>query len=167
MIDLPATREAARLVESKAYFTGRACKHGHIAKRWTATGNCSACQRSNTDNWVKNNPEKFKAYLESDERRKSTNESLKRFYQRNKAKYIAKDANRRALKLQATTEWGQEKVEDFYQEAKRLEEMNPNVKYHVDHIIPLVNKKVCGLHNQFNLQVLTEIENKRKGNVWN
>ena len=90
----------------------------------------------------------------------------RKYYELNKLVFIEKDAARRAKKLQATTQWGQERVSDFYQKAKELEALNPGVKYHVDHIVPLVGKNVCGLHNHFNLQILTETENKRKGNAW-
>lgn len=164
MEGLPKTRQEARDAGSKAYFTGLLCKQGHISKRWTATGNCGECQRLRTENWTINNPEKHLAYRRSEKRKQSTNASIRKHYQKNKAIYIAKDAKRRALKLLATTLWGQEGVKAFYTKAKELEAMNPGVKYHVDHIVPLVGKNVCGLHNQFNLQILTELENKRKGN---
>ena len=37
-------------------------------------------------------------------------------------------------------------------------------KWHVDHIIPLLHKKVCGLHNANNLQVVPALWNMQKGN---
>ena len=164
MLNLPKTREQARLEGSKAYFTGLFCKQGHISKRWTATGNCAECQKKRTLAWADKNKDKIKAYLYSDEMKKKRQEYGKVFYLKNREIFIAKDAKRRALKLQATTLWGQDGIKAFYKKAKELQEMNPGTKYHVDHIVPLVGEDVCGLHNQFNLQILTASENWRKGN---
>ena len=166
MENLPKTRQEAREVGSKAYFTGLFCKQGHIAKRWTATGNCAECQQNRTQNWANRNKEKILKYLNTPEMLEKRRAYGRKYYELNKLVFIEKDAARRAKKLQATTQWGQERVSDFYQKAKELEALNPGVKYHVDHIVPLVGKNVCGLHNHFNLQILTETENKRKGNAW-
>lgn len=38
--------------------------------------------------------------------------------------------------------------------------------HHVDHIVPLRNEAICGLHILENLQYLPEEENKKKGNTF-
>jgi hypothetical protein len=38
------------------------------------------------------------------------------------------------------------------------------IKYEVDHIIPLKNDKVCGLHVPENLQIITRFNNRSKQN---
>lgn len=41
----PVTREFARAVGLKSYFTGEPCRRGHIAPRNVAEGDCLACRR--------------------------------------------------------------------------------------------------------------------------
>jgi len=73
-------------------------------------------------------------------------------------------SQRRAKKLLATPAWAdKDKILEFFKEAQKLTE-ETGIKHHVDHIVPLVSKLVCGLHCEANLQVLTAFENLSKGN---
>jgi hypothetical protein len=82
----------------------------------------------------------------------------------NRDKRSAIGAARKARKLRATPGWAKkEKIEEFYYTANMLG-MHTGDQYHVDHIVPLKNKRVCGLHCEANLQVLTAKENISKGN---
>ena len=73
-------------------------------------------------------------------------------------------AARKALQLQATPKWADKgAMLEFYEEASFLTEVVGG-EWHVDHIVPLQSKLVCGLHNQFNLQVLPAKENQSKNN---
>ena len=71
-------------------------------------------------------------------------------------------AFRRTAILNATPYWANiNAINEIYKQASMMSKVN-NVKYEVDHIIPLQGKNVCGLHNEFNLQILTMTENRIK-----
>ena len=76
-------------------------------------------------------------------------------------------ATRTARKRNATPSWLTEQhkneIAEVYAQAVELEKRT-GVPYHVDHIVPLQGKNVCGLHVPWNLQVLTATQNRSKGN---
>lgn len=85
----------------------------------------------------------------------------------NKDKVNAAQAKRRASKLFATPRWlvleHFETIASFYSEAKNIEQQT-GIKHHVDHIVPLQGKYVCGLHVPWNLQIVTMEYNMAKSN---
>lgn len=84
----------------------------------------------------------------------------KDYYQKNRAAVDAHSAVRRARKLNATPAWQTNEV-------KRIQVLYATAQamgLHVDHIVPLNNDLVCGLHCLANLQLLTPSDNMRKSN---
>ena len=80
------------------------------------------------------------------------------YQKKNRARYNALEAKRRARLLSATVLWASEEaIAELYKDAKTS-------GMEVDHIIPLQGVLVCGLHCEDNLQLLTPTENRRKGN---
>ena len=76
-------------------------------------------------------------------------------------------AKRRTQELKATPTWADlPAIETYYAIAAWLEAVVPGQKYHVDHVVPLQGRLVCGLHVHQNLSILRAEENSRKSNTF-
>jgi 5-methylcytosine-specific restriction endonuclease McrA len=87
-------------------------------------------------------------------------EYIAAWQKKNPDKLKAIKAKRRAAKLCRVPPWQTESerksIADFYQ--------NCPVGYEVDHVVPLQDREVSGLHILNNLQYLTVAQNRSKGN---
>jgi len=143
-----------------------------INKEWVK--NNKEKVNENSKNWAKNNPERVKeirakTYRNNIEQRRNDNRNWK-FNNKQKIKDYSKswieknrgyknylNNKRRADKLEATPKWANlSKIRFIYE--------NRPEGFHVDHIVPLKGKEVCGLHVHWNLQYLTAEDNLKKGN---
>lgn len=71
---------------------------------------------------------------------------------------------RRTRRISATPAWADlSAIKAIYKLASDMSKRT-GVKYHVDHVVPLTNPLVCGLHCEFNLRVITAAENQTKKN---
>ena len=104
-----------------------------------------------TAEWQKANPEKVKA-------------SAKAARQRRPDREVAKVQRRNAAKLNAVPKWADHAaINRHYENARFLTEVTGHL-HHVDHIVPLRGKTVCGLHVENNLRAIPHFINARKGN---
>ncbi len=182
----PKPQERARaLAEGKTrYYTGKPCKHGHIAERQTSNGTCVVCLQNRHSQWQKDNPDKvyrnqlaylsrypekrqtyIKQYLiNNKEKRKA---AVKKWQLLNPHKNAAKQRRREAAKLKRTPEWltteHHAAINNMYWLAADLQKVSGE-KYHVDHIVPLQGKHISGLHVPWNLQILPADMNCSKSN---
>jgi hypothetical protein len=187
--NLPKSREEAKKTDSKYYFTGQPCKHGHIAPRKTK-GACLDCLKAE---WAKGNEtraEYFRQYNAREEVKDKKNEwylnnrekvidaaatrpvEVKREYRntwkKNNLVQVRADTKARRRKhRQATPPWltrtQKSDIRQLYQAAITLTKTTGE-QYVVDHIVPLRSEVVCGLHVVWNLRVITQEENLKKSN---
>ena len=171
-MNLPSTRKEAQLIQSKHFFTGVPCKHGHISKRFTSTKQCCEClsQRSKradvkakAKTYPSNQPD---AQAKRNARWKSENTDKYLEYQRqyrrdNRGKMNSHSKNYKELKngwVLSSIE--KMMVENLYEDCRRISQ-ETGVPHHIDHIIPLSKG---GPHHPWNLRIITAEENLRKSN---
>ena len=186
---LPKTRPEAKASGATYYFTGKPCKHGHIAPRKTK-GACVECLKVEWRVGAETRADYFREYNKREDIKDRKNE----WYQKNRGAVIAAAATRPASVLreyrnawkannktqvradtkarrrkhrESTPGWLSRKqrseIRQLYQIAITMT-LTTGEQYVVDHIYPLRSDVVCGLHVPWNLRVITQQENSRKSN---
>ena len=156
-----------------------------VHKKWI-TGNGASYRTENskrTRQWEIDNREKRNS--QASERRKNKPEysrnynkkrwmtqkdalqmRFKEWYANNAHVCVANSAKRYASKTNATPAWANPFfISEIYALA-RARTKHTKIQWHVDHIVPLRSKNVCGLHCEHNLRVVPASVNREKNNVY-
>lgn len=130
---------------------------------------CKECAKHGALEWARDNLSRHnkKTKLWASSNKEKHAESVAKWAKANLPKRNQCCAARRASKKSATPPWGNEFfMDEIYDLAKRRTKVT-GFKWHVDHIVPLQSKLVCGLHVEHNLQVIPASENLSKHNrLW-
>lgn len=166
------SRKEAKEIGLTRYFTGKPCKHGHVAERWVSKHVCSTCLSLAKKVYRKNNAEEVAAYQKK--YMKDNRETLRikeAEYRRKNPHYNRnKCAKRKYAKKNSIPSWYSKQDETYYRYLKeqcRYLEKITGIQFHVDHIIPIQGKLVCGLHVTENWQILEAYKNIIKRNKFN
>jgi hypothetical protein len=128
------------------------------------------CSIKNAKNWRSENRERDNLRVVEWRRKNPVAAAamLKKFYRVHHERILVQSAasasRRRAREIRATPAWADgEAIIAVYKRAKAIERMTGE-KQHVDHIVPLNGKTVCGLHVENNLRVVPALVNLTKAN---
>lgn len=131
---------------------------------------CKDCKRvyviGKAQRWYKENFEKKRNYdaMRRETKRELFREASRRNRLARPAEKRADTNSRRRRFKDATPQWANK---FFIREAYALAELRSAVtgfRWHVDHVIPIRNELVCGLHVENNLRVIPAVDNLRKSN---
>lgn len=148
------SRQEAIKQKLTKYYTGKPCKHGHVAEKRTSNRTCVDCLAISKKDWSNRPDVKTKGLVR-----------LAKWD--TPAKHLARTRKRQASQLQRTPIWDPDAhlIVAKYQLAAMLTQAS-GTPYHVDHIIPLQGKNVSGLHVFSNLRVIPGAENVKKSNSY-
>ena len=120
------------------------------SREWRAKNKDRAAE--NFRRWREENPEVARA-------------AQREWHARNPHMNAAYCRERKAKTLNAVPAWADaEEISRVYAVARAYRDAGVDVQ--VDHVVPLANKNVCGLHVADNLQIIFSSDNASKGNRW-
>jgi len=143
------------------------------AKRYDGlAGQCIDCNKASRQAYREANREKERIRNRDYGRRKAhiVRARVKRWRKEHPGKERAKAKMRETQQINACPPWARkgevrQEIQRHYLHATWLEQVT-GMSFHVDHITPLRNDFVCGLHVPANLMVLEASQNIEKSSYW-
>ncbi|KKM90985.1 hypothetical protein LCGC14_1233080 [marine sediment metagenome] len=183
------TRNEAKQKQLKTYFTGIPCKRGHVAERRIDNTCCIECGKISSLKYRQQHPNQIQRITQEyyQHHKERAIKYSKQWYQQNqiyKKQYNKQyyQQNKELLKRYAKTyrqqnpdicalnnerryrhikdccpSWANKEAIKFFYECRPA-------GTHVDHVIPIVHPRICGLHVETNLQWLPSGLNLSKKN---
>lgn len=179
------SKQEAKDLGLKKFFTGLSCSKGHVAERYVVSRMCVECasahntaggrkdlakqyrkdNKEKTQQYRKDNLDKRRDWLASNKDKTSVHK--KTYRQKHSNVVLANNAKRRTSKQNRNAKWDTELTDLVSVEAFDLCGLRQKITgyaWHVDHVIPLNGKVVSGLHVWNNLAVIPAAQNLSKGN---
>lgn len=165
------TGERSRAIDrgETHYFTGKPCKHGHMALRRIKDRKCMECDKVDKLTFKYVDKERMYAqHIAQYQKHRAKRLAQKKVYrEQNRSAIVALATQRKKYIRLRTPAWIDKEERFLIVEAYRLAALRKELTgfaWHVDHKIPLQGELVSGLHVPENIQVIPWIDNIRKRN---
>lgn len=174
------------------YDNGKPCKNGVFGMRKTKQqGKCFCCDcykelkdiirkrqakkrrlsgiapRSLSLQTKQEKKEAYKKWLESN--RAKVNEQQRKWRQSNREKLRPYQSAYNAIRWKRTSiplaKLHFEQIVKVY-EKRDHKTKQTGIEHHVDHVVPILGKNICGLHVPWNMQIIPAKQNRIKSNKW-
>ena len=144
--------------------------HKHSGMKDGRLNKCKYCVVQDVAEWRNKNPDARKKEHARSRERKGHMTRQEYFNKRsfNKIGRLASSLKYAYKRRRLAEKMFQTELDDFvFEEAAllcKLREQATGFKWHIDHIVPMMHEKACGLNTAYNLQVVPASWNVRKGN---
>jgi len=131
---------------------------------------CKICHRKQSKKYSINNVEIYRNraknwYVANKDKKREYDKKYRKIYYKREAIKLNASVNARRRKVRnSKPKWANDFfIKEIYELTSMRKKMT-GIAWTVDHIVPIRSPIVCGLHCEFNLQILTLSENISKGN---
>ena len=164
----PLTEEqkAARRASARARYAANPAKFAERNKAWRLANPENEAERGKSRRYTKEQKDatakRSKEWATANPEKQAAR--VKSWAAANPAKVTMKAGRRRASRLLATPLWANEFIISEAYELAQMRTKVTGIVWHVDHVVPLTSKLVCGLHCEHNIRVIPGSENIAKNN---